>query len=964
MHKRTNPFLLLLVIVAVVANSAIRTTTVRADDGTTDPTSTESAPSPTVSEEQPTAPVTEAAANDATPVASEESSAAPTVEENVVSTPTADEVVSVPEVIDQLPAGTDVVVVNQDGTVEPLATETASQIIQNGDPMWCPEGATPGDAGCTSSFSDFASLIAALTTDAASATPVYTSNGVIWVQDTYNGNDNSQIIFDGSTLTNINNHNLTIQGGWSGGNNTNITGTSLVDVSMVFANWNGNLTINNLNIASGDNAGFGISIQNTGNTSLNDVSVSNTTANSYGFGDGAIVDSTGNVDVTNSSFNNNAGNGLTVASGGTISLDTVSASSNTLTGASLDSCNYGSGLCAGNGVVTVTSSTSNLFNNNGFNGLVIDAGGGINMDNVQANTNGLTGALLTSADDNGTGNVVIDQSEFNGNSNGTGVDILTDSNISLTNVDALSNNTGAILDSTHGTGTITVNNSNFGTSASTGNEWTGLHVASSSSIDLTNVIASYNGNNGAYLNAEGNITITSSTFDNNVNVSSPADPGVYANSNSGNISLTNVNANNNKYGAGVSLSTSGSGTVSVTGGTFNSNGSFGVQAQTGNGVITLDGVTASLNGIKGAYLNSCDGNIFVNNSAFVENGSYGIYAGTSGGNINLDQVTVTGDNGVDDGAVGEDDLTDYGAKLVTDTGNVFVSDSSFNLNTEIGLWVITGGQVDLVNVTADQNGGNGVEVYSVSTAKPMCSDETAKDITVNVDGGTFTNNGGYGLMVKPGSLGSLNFVTPSIFSGNVLGDYLLDLSAPETTDCTPKEEPPSDNKEPNIVEVPATGGTPVKQDCDLYSGTILKLPNGTWMQVGCPFDGSSLIEELLEANLPGLLGAGTDFVGGVTVSLLDGEGNVIMNEDGTITINFLIPEDSRARGYSILFWDTTLNGGAGGWVTLPLYEAGTSFPLNPSNPDDPRTIISGVQQVGNTVTVTVNFSGVFVLAAR
>jgi hypothetical protein len=156
----------------------------------------------------------------------------------------------------------------------------------------------------------------------------------------------------------------------------------------------------------------------------------------------------------------------------------------------------------------------------------------------------------------------------------------------------------------------------------------------------------------------------------------------------------------------------------------------------------------------------------------------------------------------------------------------------------------------------------------------------------------------------------------------------------------------------------------VEQDCELYSSTILKLPNGTWMKVGCPYEGFSLLEELTEENLPGQLGAGASFAGGVTVSLLDGEGNVILNEDGTVTINFLVPEGSRARGYSILFWDISLNGGTGGWVTLPLYEEGTSFPLNPDNPDDLRTIISGVQQVGNIVTVTVNFPGMFILVER
>jgi len=164
-----------------------------------------------------------------------------------------------------------------------------------------------------------------------------------------------------------------------------------------------------------------------------------------------------------------------------------------------------------------------------------------------------------------------------------------------------------------------------------------------------------------------------------------------------------------------------------------------------------------------------------------------------------------------------------------------------------------------------------------------------------------------------------------------------------------------------IVDVPSTGGPTVEQDCDQYTGTILRLPNGTWVLVGCPFEGFSKLEGLTQENLPGPLGAGMNFTDAISIALTDAQGNVILNEDGTVTINFVVPEDSRARVHSILFWDPTLNNGAGGWMELPPYEIGTSFPLHSDNPDDARTVISGVRHVGNTVTVTVNFSGIFML---
>jgi hypothetical protein len=921
MQKRLNQFMLLLMVLAVVMAGPVGTTTAYADDGGTGDTPT---------------------GTDGTAVDP--------------SQPVTEEVISVPEILEQLPAETELVVVNEAGQAEPLATQDAAAIISSGDPMWCPDSTTPGSAGCTTSYGDFASLIAALAADAASVTPLYTGNGVIWVEDSYNGNDNSQIEFNGSTLTTL--QNLTIQGGWSGGNNTTVTGRSSTDVSMVFVNWTGNITLNDIDIAAADNAGFGLFVDNTGTVALNNVSVDNTPINTFGFGDGAVLNSTGNVNITNSEFDNNAGNGLQVQSGGMINLDTVSASNNTLTGAFLDSCQYGSvttGLCADNGTVTVTSGSSNLFNNNGFNGLVVDAGGGIAIDHTQADDNDLNGAVLTSADDDGTGNVTVAQSEFNGNSNGTGLDAFTDGSLGLTNVNAFSNGTGAILDTTSGVGAITVSNSNFGIDNTTGNTWTGLHAESGSTIDLTNVVASDNGTNGAYLQAEGNITVTGSTFDNNVHFNYPEDPGLYANSNGGNITLTNVNANGNVYGAGSVLNTNGTGMINVTGGQYNTNGTFGIEAMSQDGDITLSNLTASFNMVKGAYLATYGfGNIFVNNSIFVDNGSYGIYANTSEGDISLDTVTVTGDN-----------ITGYGAVLVAGYGGtVSVSNSAFNLNTDAGLRIIGSGDVNLVNVTADQNGENGVEVYSVYTAGPSCPDTEVVNIAVNVDGGTFTNNGGYGLMVKPGPEGTLVFVNPSTFGGNSLGDFLLDLSAPSASDdCGTKDES-SESKDSNIVYVPSSGGDPVEQDCDQFASTILKLPNGTWINVGCPFEGFSNLAELGEENLPGQLGAGTNFAAGVTVSLTDEDGNTTLNEDGTITINFQVPEDTRGRGYSILFWDATLNGGAGGWVEMPKYEAGTSFPLHPEDPDDARTIVSGVQQIGNVVTITVDFPGQFILVAR
>jgi hypothetical protein len=222
-------------------------------------------------------------------------------------------------------------------------------------------------------------------------------------------------------------------------------------------------------------------------------------------------------------------------------------------------------------------------------------------------------------------------------------------------------------------------------------------------------------------------------------------------------------------------------------------------------------------------------------------------------------------------------------------------------------------------------------------------------------------------MDTPGPEGEQDHNTPTTFGGNGLGAYLHDLADPEECakcgcdEPAPEKEP----KEPKVVDVPFTGGDPVRLDYEDFSKTILRLPNGNSASFVYPeFDGFGKLEGLLEENLPGRLGAGTDFIGGMSVSLTDEEGNLIeINPDGTITIEFKLPEDARGR-FSILYWDPTLNDGQGGWVQLPLFEEGTSFPLNPDDPEDDRTVLSGVKQIGDTITATVNFPGTFVLVSR
>ena len=540
------------------------------------------------------------------------------------------------------------------------------------------------------------------------------------------------------------------------------------------------------------------------------------------------------------------------------------------------------------------------------------------------------------------------------------VDILGDITMDDVTVTANATGTGASLDSCQssgglcaGTGNVTVTDSTFN-----GNNFIGLVTNSGGNTTLTNVTANGNiGPGGAYVtgvddDGTGDVIVTNSTFSGNVNGT-----GVDVLSD-GNVTLTNVTTDGNNTGALLDT-TAGTGAILVDGGQFNGNDYDGLDIWAG-GNITVSNTDSSSNLVDGASLDATygTGNILVSNSTFIENDSWGISAVTGDGSTTLNGVTVDGVDALVPGT----NVTDVGAGLASLNGIVSVQNSTFTDTTSTGLLAVGGLQVDLVNVTVNTNAGDGAQVYSVFTY--ACFGSTG--ILVNVNGGTFTNNAGVPLIIKPGPDGTVTVVTPPTYSGNGGGDAMvIDLGNP----CEGKEEekPVEEGKPVNVVEVPFKDGAPVQQDCATYSGTVLMLPDGTWVKFGCPFEGSVSLEGLLEEELPGSLGAGAEFVSAIMYGMTNTEGlEVLVNPDGTITLKFKIPEDSNARAYDILYWDPSANNGAGAWVTLPQYKFGQpqAVSLNPGDPEDGRLITRGVKQKGEYVTVTVNFTGTFVLVAR
>ena len=346
--------------------------------------------------------------------AEEASGAAETATEEPASEQEAD--LTVAEVFEQVPTGTEILVINEEGQVESLATEEAAAIVADADPMWCPDGQapTPGANGCSPAFTyggtatPLTDLIAWLTANDPNQA------GTIWIEDAYDSAAEGVAGFtlDGGSYTNLDNHNLTIQGGWNGtSGSTNISGTSTFTGNYLLINsWNASVTLNDIVVDGVSNNG--IKVTTTGDINLENVESSNNTST------GAYLDnttSTGNITLSGTNtFNGNGTYGLRAYSKGNISLNNVTASKNTQ-GAHLKNNK-------GNGDITLTG--TNTFNKNTDYGLVAVSQGNISLNNMTASQNSQYGADLS-----GIGSIALTGTSTFYNNSTYGLRAFSDGNI-------------------------------------------------------------------------------------------------------------------------------------------------------------------------------------------------------------------------------------------------------------------------------------------------------------------------------------------------------------------------------------------------------------------------------------------------------------------------------------------------------------------------------------------------------
>ncbi len=696
-----------------------------------------------------------AATEEAATSESPEAAVEPTIEENT-------EAATVADVLEAAPEGTQVVVLDENGVALPLVSEAAAQVIATADPIWCPEGAAPvaGAGGCTSSYTSLASLITDLS--ALNGGTGVTGNGVIWIEDSYVSSVNDPAATDftlnGTTLTNWNDYNLTIQGGWNGDSLGTITGASTFDGDYLSViNWNADLAIYDVEVINNPGA-FGINVDTTADIDLANVESQNNLLGAYLDNSGG----TGNVTISGTNdFSDNNSSGLQIYSQGNVSGNNITADgSDTNSGMVVDNT-YGSG--------DVTLTGTNSFNSNVGYGLLVYSNGNIALSNVTASWNTSDGAHLNNS--LGAGSVSVDPSTFTYN-NGDGLSVSSAGNISLSDVIAEYNDGhGANLNNSVATGYfVSVDPSSFSYNGQGGFYGDGLFVNSGGNISLTDVTADYNYGNGATLDNSivtgYSVSIDPSSFSYNGQGGSYGDGlGVAS---GGNISLTDVTAEYN-FASGAYLNNAGATGyfVSVDPSSFNYNGLSGLGdglIAISGGDITLTDVTAENNLGNGATLDNSGVigySVSIDPSSFSYNGQGGSYGDglgvSSGGNISLTDVTADYNYGT--GAT----LNNAG---ILPGYFVSIDPSSFSHNGWLssygdGLIVYSRGDISLTDVTADDNYGNGA----------VLDNSFVSGYFVSIDPSSFSYNGqgesyGEGLIVDSGGQITLTDVTADYNYGN------------------------------------------------------------------------------------------------------------------------------------------------------------------------------------------------------
>ncbi len=415
-------------------------------------------------------------------------------------------------------------------------------------------------------------------------------------------------------------------------------------------------------------------------------------------------------------------------------------------------------------------------------------GGSLQINNITINKTDGTGLTLFSQNDITLVNVNVTNSV-----NGAGAEINAGGKVTIANSKFDRNKTaGAII---RAKGDVAIANSSFSNPANGRRQGTGLDVMTDGSVALLNVLANNNRETGAHIDAGGRVSISNSFFS-----------GTKAMKGSGAsttflgyglqiitpdaIDLAGVTASDN-FLWGASLQSGGD--IAISDSIFNANttASPGFIDDTGllinsGGSVALNNVQANDNRLIGATIDAT-GDVAIINSTFSNNNGvtlssggtptfhgYGLRVNTTGGiaislttasnntlygaSLNAGgDISIANSNFNNQTSGSTTDQTGRGLEVTT-PGNVFLSNVSLDGNQTFGANLQAGGNIFLDTVTATNNGTDGV-------------DATGNCTTVSLINGTYSNNGQYGLSITNAAL---NQSGSPVFANNGTGDIFQD----------------------------------------------------------------------------------------------------------------------------------------------------------------------------------------------
>jgi len=488
------------------------------------------------------------------------------------------------EVLEALPEGANLVVLDQDGGAVPLASNEAEETLVNGDPMYCAGTDAPGSASCVS----YGTIEAAIN----HAKLPGNGNCTIYVEVGYSSPTHNTIVINGSDFDT--NSSISLFGGYDLVTKT-VVGQTALEQNFLISNITGSLSLANFLIQEFSTGNNTIEVNNS-----DDVTLTNMDINNSGNGNAVRINHSRNVVIRNSKIHEEGiGFGVFVHSSDNINIVNTAIKE------------YGSdgGVFMENTddvllekIVIQSHDPGCVLSGCYTHAIRLNGGSNYTLRDVTAVSDHGSGL---STDTHISGYVRIFDSEFDDNGQ-RGVSIFSGGPVTITNT------------------SIRDNNGDYGL------------VVHSDTIDLKTVKVDSNLNRGAELFASGWINILSSTFSGNHH-----NYGLYATSANQYISVNGISANgNDNFGAQLLADTY----ISVFNSQFNANGYYGLFAEAPNTVI-VNSVTSSGNSDDGVVLNSA-GNITVTCSVFKHNGEDGLESTMTGAGstLTLNSVTISGNH--------------------------------------------------------------------------------------------------------------------------------------------------------------------------------------------------------------------------------------------------------------------------------------------------------------------------------